>query len=370
MSKIRILYILHGLGANGIEMYVLNLLRNIDRDKFEPACLLAVDKDAKQFYDDEMSILGVPVYRTSDLDTIKKKFRCLFLIYQYLKKNQFDIVHSHMDLFGGLVLMVAWLAGVKVRICHAHTISSPQIKTPVRRLLQRTYRFFMKKLIFIFATKKIGCSVVATEYLYGHNSNGITCYNGINLQQFHNVCEQQNNLVKKTIKIIAVGRISYVKNAPFIVEIMRELSILNTTVSLVWVGNGEMLEIVKQKIAKYGLKNIELLGTRKDVATIMRNCDYFLLPSLFEGLPISLIEAQASSLDCFISDTIPPEIQCGKCIVLPLKENAAYWASAINKHICSGQKLACDPQKLQRFDIRNTAKQMEDIYTTAVNTHA
>lgn len=109
-------------------------------------------------------------------------------------------------------------------------------------------------------------------------------------------------------------------------------------------------------------KHIHFLGRREDISELLQQNDFFLFPSLFEGLPITLIEAQASGLECFISDTITKEVNVGLCQYLSLEKSAREWAAYISEQLDNRDKKGYDAKLLDQFDIKNTVKRLEEIY--------
>lgn len=166
--------------------------------------------------------------------------------------------------------------------------------------------------------------------------------------------------------MVTVGRISSQKNPLFLVQIMGELAKLRQDFVLHWAGTGELFDAVQAEVEKHRLQTyVQLLGRRTDIPQILAGCDLFLLPSLFEGLPVVLIEAQASGLPCLVSDTITQQTDAGGCRFLPLDIGAEGWAKAIDDMLRSDDRPTVDPQRLHLFDIRNTIEELDRIYTKA-----
>ena len=131
-----------------------------------------------------------------------------------------------------------------------------------------------------------------------------------------------------------------------------------------WVGDGEMRQEIESKIKEKKLCDfIKLLGVRTDIPQILHSCSYFLFPSLFEGLPVSLVEAQAAGLECFVSNVVTQEVDFGACHFIPLEIGAKEWAKIINDTINKNQPLNADINKLMKFDISYTVKQLDEVYS-------
>ena len=164
--------------------------------------------------------------------------------------------------------------------------------------------------------------------------------------------------------MITIGRIENQKNPLFIVEIVNELSSIREDIHLYWIGTGSMEAEVKSLVKKYSIeKYISFLGRRSDISSILKNVDYMIFPSKYEGLGIVLIEAQVSNVPCFISDVIPNEADLGLCTKLSLDEGAKNWAININNYINNqSYNYKLDNEKVKKFDINNVSRNMENIY--------
>lgn len=370
MKRIRLAYVTHGLSANGIESLLVSIARHIDRQKFDVTFVVAIDPETPpMLFEPEILSLGMHIIRICDLDGLKKKKAFFSALCSVFKQQQFDVVHANMDLLNGIVLSAAKKAGVPKRICHAHTTNTPYVSdsSPLpKKLLQKCYRRAMRALILRHSTVRLGCSDAANQYMYG-SAEAQTMLNGIDLQRFFTAREQGDkapDLRQAAVHLVTVGRISMPKNPLFLCEVIRELSALRKDFVLHWAGTGELLAQLKDTIRDYGIEPyVQLLGVRQDIPQILCGCDLFLLPSLFEGLGIVLIEAQACGLCCFASDVVPRQADAGACRFLPLQKGAAQWAKEIHTFLQSGQKPSVDPEKMSAFDIRSYTMQLEKIYS-------
>ena len=165
-KRIRVLEINHGLAPGGIESFVLNVFENIDRDKYE--INFAIACEGKQFYEDRVLEQDGKIYRTCDLDSIRKIIKHFYRLIKLLKnEGPFDVVHSQIDFFNGVNLLAAYIAGVPCRISHSHNTNSAHASSEKVSIFIKLYRFIMKNLINIFSTEKLGCSKEANLYMYG-----------------------------------------------------------------------------------------------------------------------------------------------------------------------------------------------------------
>lgn len=369
-KKIRVLEIVHGLAPGGIESFLINIFENINKDEFEVSFALATDYH--QFHEDRLINEGAKIYKTCDLNGINKKIKHFFNLIKLLKEEgPFDVVHSHIDFFNGVNLLAAFIAGVPIRISHSHNTNSANTNRETSSIFINIYRKFMRFLINRYSTDIVGCSEDANKYMYGKKyTKAKVIYNGLDIDKFKtiNYVEENLDVDNKKLNLVTIGRLCEQKNSKFIVEIIRELKKINENVYLRWIGKGPQESEVKSLIEKYGLKNnIELLGSRKDIPYILSKMDYMVFPSKWEGLGIVLVEAQAASIPCFISDRIPEEADLGLCTKISLENTSYEWAEKINNYIETktyNNKL--DKDKLTKYDIKNVTKSLEEIYRKRV----
>lgn len=364
---IKVLHITSGISTEGIGTFVLNAFEHINKEKVEMSLALATDW--KQHHEDRIKKQGGKIYRTAEIGKgvpgIVKHF--VNLIRLLKKEGPFDVVHSHMDFFNGLNVLAAFIAGVPIRISHAHL----SVDKKLNRLHKRIYNSTMKFLISMFANYKLGCSKKANDYMndlgFRKNKSKILM-NGIDLNRFSLNRGQGRlsipNLNKDKINFITIGRIDVQKNPLFIVEIIKELSKIRDDIHLYWIGTGSLENEVKRLVNTYKLENlITFLGTRDDVDKILSSMDFMLFPSKWEGLGIVLIEAQASGVPCFISDVIPNEADLGMCTVIKLHDDEMVWARKINRYInTESYNKNINKAELRKFDIENTTKELERFY--------
>lgn len=366
-KKIKILEISSGISTEGIGQFLLNTYENINNDSIEISFALATKYE--QFYEKRLINNGAKIFRTYEIgEGIIGKIKHFINLIKILKKyGPFDIIHTHMDFFNGINLLAAFICRVPIRISHAHLATD---KSQLNKL-KKAYNFFMRSLIKVFSTNNLGCSKEANKYINGININdnkNIVINNGINFERFNNEYKQKS-LEGGIIKFITIGRIDDAKNPYFIVDIMKELSELREDIELFWVGVGSLETQIKQKIIDYNLSNkIKMLGRRDDIDLILREVDFMLFPSKYEGLGIALIESQISGVPAFISNTIPKEADLGLCTILDLEDSAKEWARKIDLYIREKKYNNClDKNKSSKFDIKETVKVLENIYIELAN---
>ena len=369
----KIVFFSHGLSANGIETFLVNVLKKIDKTKYDITVIIAIDEGVYCLHEKTVADMGIRVIHAGDLDAPKKKLDYIKNVKKILSAEHFDIAHSNMDLLNGITLTIAKKCGIPVRICHAHTSKSQYAPigrlAGAKKLLQKIYSGIMKSLINRASTERLACSDVAAEYFY-KNRPAKLIYNGIDVDGYEEMRGIDRIGYLNSIAdfsgvnrvIVSVGRLIPVKNPLFAVEITAELARIRDDFRYIWVGGGELENAVKDRAEQLGISDkIILTGVRTEVKEILSCCDCFLMPSLFEGLPFSLIEAQAAGLRCIVSDVVTKEADVGLIEYYPLENGAKKWAELINAKLDEPRKSA-DEKKLRQFDISHTVRQLEEIY--------
>lgn len=369
----KLVYFSHGLSANGIETFLVNVLQKIDKTKYGVTVIIAIDEGVETLHGQRVRDMGVRVIHAGDLDSVKKKLEYIRNVNRLLREGGYDVAHSNMDLLNGITLFLAKLAGVPERICHAHN-SKSQYKpvgalARVKKLVQSLYYFVMKRLMLLSSTELISCSDVASEYFYGKRKSKVI-YNGVVTENFKMPDDFDTVAYSESVgfggdekhRLVSVGRLSMQKNPLFALDIIAELRKLRDDFRYAWVGAGELENDVREKIKELGLEDTVILtGVRTDIPQILGCCDLLLMPSLFEGLPFSLVEAQAAELKCAVSDVVTRTADIGLINYISLEKTAGEWATEISRMLDSPLPEK-DMQKAKLFDISNTVRQLEEIY--------
>ena len=324
---IKILHILTSLAATGLPTLLYSFYKQMDRTniRFD---FVAIPSNVEHTYKAKFEELGSKVYYMPKA----YKGRIPFL-YNLIKKNQYDIVHSHIELASAVYLTIAKIAGVKTRIAHAHQAFLPY-KTPLHKLLRLQINHI--------ATHKLGCSKEALLGLFGKkgSKNAIVLHNAIDIERFsynedtRNVYRKKLGVEEKTV-VGFVGRLTPPKNIFYILDIFAEYVKLNPNSLLLVAGDGELRELFLQTVQKKQLESkFRYLGPRDDIPALMMAMDYMLLPSLWEGLGIVLIESQAAALMTFTSkNTVPvKDTNVSEYIhYLDINESPDVWAKGMHK---------------------------------------
>lgn len=374
MKKIRVLIVSGNMDVGGIENQLMHLLRNADKNKLQIDFTTNMEHP---FYEDEIIALGSKCIRICNTDGWHF-FRYCKELYNVLH-GEYDVVHSHELFHSGLVLLTAKLAGVKSRIVHAHNISDSDENDSHSSIVRRLYNLVMRRLILRYATQFCACSTPAGEFLYGKkitkNENYNLIFNSIDVSKF--MLPKETDACDGWANVLQVGRFTKVKNQLFSVEIANEFKKANKKIRIWCVGNNgnDYEQEVQTKINKYGVSEyIQLLGVRKDIPAIMASCNTFLLPSLYEGMPLVLLEAQAAGLNCVVADTFSHEADFGIGLInwLPLDYDSKVWAEKINEAI---ESKAADNETIMAaikkygFDSQSFCEKICGLYEAEYNKH-
>lgn len=380
-KRIKVLILTGTMNIGGIENQLMHLLRQADKTRFQIDFTTTANHP---YYQDEIESLGsrcIHICGTEGKHFLRYLRYCRE-IYRVMREGRYDIVHSHELFHSGMVLLTARLAGVKHRFVHAHNWSDADGSGKRRSFARTLYNHVMQKLIQWNATDFIACSSYAGKFLYGEKitkqKNYHLVYNSVDTNKYLDRFDQKETgefCDDGWINVIQVGRFSKVKNQMFTVEIVRELKKQGSNIRILCAGNvgGAYEAAVKAKIREYGLDNqMLLLGVRKDIDALMRKSAAFLLPSLYEGMPLVMIEAQASGLPCVTADTYSHEVEFGIGFVdwLNLEDGASAWADAVESAVQKGRAQKEDVLRAVEnggFDSRVFARKMCTLYEESMS---
>ena len=303
---------------------------------------------------------------------IPPKSKNIFLNYIKLKKimksGKYDIVHSHADSGNAYILKIAKKCGIPIRISHSHN-TNYTINNKIRIL----WNEIQKKEIKKYATDLWACSSEAARWLYGSKEKNVKIiHNAIETKKFcfsqlkrEGIRKKYN--IKDDFVIGIVGRLDYQKNHDFILKVMKEYLIKDNEAKLMIVGDGKLRESLKKKIEELGIKkNIIFVGQVQNVFDFYNAFDVLVMPSLFEGLPVSAIEAQASGLSCLISNKVTREVDLGYNLKYLDITKIKPWVEELNEIKKNKQKREKKEAYfyIQKagYDIQEEAEKVQKIY--------
>ncbi len=327
-NPIRILHIVPNMQAGGLETFIMNIYRNIDRTKIQFDFL--VHYQDTFFYDNEILKLGGKIYRFS----LRDDHRLIKYLHQldkfYKQHPEYKIIHCHMSSIGAINFAIAKKNGVHVRIAHSHNSNTERtLKGAAKSLLIKPLKFM--------STYNLACSNQAGIFLYGHKKPFKVVPNAIDINKFKND-EKRRLLYRKNMKlqnalvIGHIGRFDTQKNHKFLIDIFAQVHKKAPNTVLLLAGEGNLKKHIQQYVAQQQLsESVLFLGEITNTPDFYCGIDIFVLPSLFEGLPVVGIEAQIAGKKCIFSDAITKDVQISSNVnFLPIGTKATQqWADEI-----------------------------------------
>ena len=348
----------------GVESVVMNYYRNIDRDKIQFHFLC--DEDSTDIPYDEIEKLGGKVIV---IPPYQKLFKYQKELYKIFKENNYKIVHSHISTLSIFPLRIAKKAKIPVRIAHSHSTSNK--KELKRNLIKNMLRPFSK----VYPTIFFGCSQLSGKWLFGKRAflkNKIKIINNaIDLEKFkfneeiRNKIREKLNILEDTLLIGHIGRFVTQKNHEFLIEIFNDIYKERKNSKLILIGQGNLKKKIVKKVEELGLKdNVIFTGQINNVSDYYNAMDIFVLPSLYEGLPVVGIEAQANGLLCEFSTDMTKETKVlNTTRFISLKETPENWAKIILEDYKNfKRKDSFDEMTENNFNIIKEAKKLEEYY--------
>lgn len=363
---IRILHVIGRMGSGGAETMIMNLYRKIDRSQIQFDFVVHTDK--KAFYDDEIHALGGKIYSTKRYNIINyfsyKKFWDDF----FEQHPEYQIVHGHINSSAAVYLSSAKRHG-KIAVAHSHAT-----KNTKRNL--RAYAFDISAYpIRLIADYFWGCSLQAGLDRFGKKvvcsdrfrvlNNGIETEKYTYSPQIREIIRSQYKISNNTYVVGHVGRFTYAKNHDFLIDIFEKMHQTMTDSKLMLIGTGELKNTIREKVQRLHLEaDVIFVGQVKNVYDYLQAMDVFVFPSVFEGLGIALIEAQAAGLPCVVSENIQEEakLPCDLVHTLNIDDGAMHWAEQIQELQGTERKDTSQAVKGAGFDIEESANELQEFY--------
>lgn len=363
MEPIRILQVVTIMNRGGLETMLMNYYRHIDRSKIQFDFM--VNREERGDYDDEIESMGGKIYRMPPIRPGNYRGYFARLDEFFKKHSEYKVVHAHINENSAFVLRAAKKANVPCRISHSHLAGLPiDYKFPFRlyarmNLTKNTNQFF-------------ACSNEAGKWLFGKNlvadnklivfKNAIDCNEFSYNEQIRNKLRKELGVEDKFV-IGHVGRFNPQKNHSFLIDIFNEVYKRNKDATLLLIGQGDLMEDIRKKVERLNLTQaVKFLGLRTDVADVMQAMDIFLFPSLYEGLGVVLIEAQASGLKCITSTGTPKEADVTDTVdFLKLSLSAEEWADKVLEY---NPERKTDLQNIidRGYDVSTNIKWLSNFY--------
>lgn len=361
-EPIRVLVLDTVMDRGGAETMIMNYYRQIDRSKIQFDFL--VNRPYEAAYEKEIQELGGKIFRMCPLypqyfGRYKKEVR------EFLKAHpEYQIIHSNLEERSYFALKEAKKLKIPVRISHSHN-------APRGFDLKSIIRYYFRANLKPQVTHMFTCGEEAGIWLYGKKQQDqvIMMNNAIDakLYQYHPAVEEEMRKelgLEGKFVIGHVGRFFPQKNHTFLIEIFAKVYQQNKNAVLLLVGGGELETEIKAKVEELNLTEVvKFLGVRSDIHRVMQAFDVFILPSLFEGFPVTMVEAQAAGLPCIISDQVPPQCAITKNVeIISLKQSPQQWAERLLSYQNTKKQNTYETIVKQNFDIKANAQWLQQFY--------
>lgn len=369
--KIKIVYVVCRMVYGGVESVILNYSKKMDAQKFEFHIItqdLNDHKCIKDFVDNGFIVHTITHKR-------KSLFKNIFEIFAILKKEKFDIVHSQMTLTNFYVLFIAKILNIKIRLSHSHNYFCTS--NHIKKIIYHSLAIINQ----IVATDYLACGIDAASFLFGkknvENGKVFILNNAIKLGEYafdQSVRERirMEYSLEDTFCIGHVGRFMNQKNHTFLIDVFNEVYKKLPQSRLLLIGDGDLIENIRNKVKKLGLeKYVIFTGNIKNVNEMYQVMDVLVLPSLYEGLPVVLIEAQASGLKCIVSNKVDERSALTDQVEFIPLNDYKNWAEIITKNI---DKHHAENRRINNrtileekgYSIEIEAKKLENYYLSKI----
>jgi len=353
---------------------LMNLYRNIDRTKIQFDFL--VHSLEEKYFDKEIEELGGRIYRIPRFSPWR--FDKQFKEYDKFFKThpEYRVVHSHINMNSLGTLRAAYKAGVPTRICHLHCTKLKGRKIP--------FSYRCKKLAFPlisrYLTHRFACSKLSAQEGYGSDhGKALILKNGVQTEKFRFILSDRNKKREELgwndkLVILSVANFVEPKNHSFMIEVFNETLKRRKDVLLALAGCGPLQEQIEAQVDRLGIRsNVQFLGARNDVPELLNAADLFLFPSLHEGFPVSLVEAQSSGIPIVLSAAVTRETEITDLMTfVSLEESASYWARIILKEADrkrNPRETYAEVVKNAGYDISSSAEKLTEFYLSEYQKH-
>lgn len=354
----RVLQVVTHMNRGGLETMLMNYYRKIDRTKLQFDFLTHREYDGD--YGSEIYGLGGKIYHLPTLNPFNKTYKSELGRF-FEKHKEYQVIHVHQDCMSSVVLKIAKQHGILVRIAHSHCSNQDKnLKYPIK--------LFFKRFISKYATDLIACGQEAGEWMFEGAPFWIL-NNAIDAKKYifnsQKRVEQRKKWDLKDDELVVghVGRFSPQKNHIYLIRIFYELQ-KKCSAKLMLVGGGDLKEQIQEKVVELDLQDkVIFTGLRSDVQDLLQAMDVFVFPSNYEGLPVTMIEAQAAGLPCLISDKVP--IECKKTALvkqLSLSDSTETWVEEIIKMSAIEHLNMYEVIKKAGFDIEENTRTLQQFY--------
>lgn len=364
-EKIRVLHIVHLMNRGGMESRIMDLYRCIDKKKYQFD--FYIESGEHGAFEEEILKIGGRLYYPEMRG--KHGIPNFKAFYYFLRRHpEYKIIYAYNQ-WAGMYLKEAKKCNVPNRIAYARTA----IQT---KSLKNTIKNVVKKNVNKYATHRFAVSKKAGIWLFGEKfiqSSAVKIWpNAINTEEykfFENIRKEVRSELSLTneLAIIHVGNIRFEKNHEFLLDTFAAIRKEHNDAKLFLVGGGSSVKL-EERIARLGIDNcVRFLGVRSDVPRLLQGGDIFIFPSLYEGFPGAVLEAEASGLWCLVSDAITDEVDLTSHIKrLPLSKGVGYWASTLEQYHTCDRENAWKEIRDAGYDINQLSKRTEAFFDNLI----
>ncbi|MDF7665584.1 glycosyltransferase family 1 protein [Bifidobacterium sp. ESL0745] len=364
-APIRVMQVMGHMAGGGVEATIMNHYHFIDKSKVQFD--FVIDEDSTVVPRQEIQELGGNVFVVPPYKRLPQYLRSCEQLFAQQKP---DIVHSNLNALSVFPLGAAKKAGVPVRIAHNHSIGVMQ--EGLRTVLKDILRPFSK----VFPTHLAACTPATARWLFGEkavdNHKVFFIKNAIDVDRYsydlsiREEIRKSLNLKEGQLALGQVGRFCYPKNHLFALEVMKGVVKWHPDAQLFFVGDGELRSQIETKIQELQLgQNVHLLGQRNDVERLYQAFDALLFPSRYEGLPLTVVEAQAAGLPVIMSDVVSDEVDICPNLIhrLSLDNDIDTWIDTVDQ-VKTGNRQVADLDHFQKagYEIRDSAQSLCEWY--------
>lgn len=366
MEPLRVLQVMASLDRGGAESMIMSLYRAIDKGRVQFD--FVVNKNENEYaFENEIKELGGRIYYVPRFNFTNWYLYRQEWIKLFKSHPELQIIHSHHTSPAFIYLRIA-NAMNRATIAHSHTSGG---NNSIKSLIKIFSRFPVRYI----ANYRFACSNAAAKWMFGKRSlSAQIVNNAIDTNKFK-FNEQLRNKYRTDLNckdkfvIGHVGRFDKDKNQSYLIDIFKAVYSKNNNSMLLLVGEGALRSEMEKKVKMLDLADAVIFtGVRSEIPELLQAMDVFVFPSLFEGLPVTVIEAQASGLKCFLSDSITEEVKITDLIeFISLEETSAYWADQVLKY-ANGYKRKNMSSEIFKagYDIRASARWLENFYLNTI----
>lgn len=356
---VRVLQVVTDMNMGGIESFLMNLYRSVDREQVQFDFLM--HRAEPSYFDEEILAMGGRIYRLPAIRPVSfPRYRKALSAF-FREHREYRVIHAHNNAYSMFVLREAEKNGVPVRIAHSHCAF------PNLGLVKRLTYDYCRSRINRFTTRRFACSSAAGEWLY--SGAGFEIFpNAIHGRKYRFDPNQRESLRQElqlgnAFTLMHVGRFDAVKNQAFLLEVFAEVLKQEPETKLVLVGDGSLrpeLQCRAEETLPAG--SVIFTGIRSDVARLLQAADVFVFPSLYEGLPVTVIEAQAAGLPCIKSSAVTDEVCVTELVSsLPI-DDASAWAQTILEKRSIPRQDTYAAIRESGFDMEAAAQKLQQFY--------